>query len=88
MVQHSPEIAEGRDGLAAWLQSSSSGDYEMLFRLIGEGNFVVTYGKRHAAGKEHAVFDLYRLEGGLIVEHWDVVEEILPRDQWGNSGKF
>ena len=35
-----------------------------------------------------AVIDLYRVEAGRIVEHWDVMEEILPRDQWVNSGKF
>ncbi len=88
LVQHSPSIAAGRAGLRAWLDSDASGHYEMLFLLIGQGNLVATLGKRHAGGKDYAVVDLYRLERGLIVEHWDVVEEILERDQWGNSGKF
>ena len=35
-----------------------------------------------------AVMDLFRVADGLIVEHWDVMEEILPEDQWVNSGKF
>ena len=88
LVQHSPTIAAGRDGLASWLTSEESGDYEMLFRLVGQGNFVATLGKRHAAGADHAVTNLYRVEDGRIVEHWDAGEEIAPREHWGNSGKF
>ena len=88
LIQHSPAMADGRQGLEAWLACGEGGDYEMLFRLIGQGNFVVTLGKRHRSGQDLAVFDIYRLQDGLLVEHWDTVEEILPRDQWGNSGKF
>jgi predicted SnoaL-like aldol condensation-catalyzing enzyme len=88
LIQHAPTIAAGRSGLAAWLQSADTGNYEMLFKLIGQGDFAVTYGKRHANGKDFAVFDLYRVAGGKIVEHWENAEEIGPRESWGNSGKF
>lgn len=88
LVQHAPKVGAGRDGLEAWLSSDSAGAYEMLFQLIGQGDFVVTYGKRHAGGKDIAVFDLYRVADGKIVEHWMNEEEISPRDAWGNSGKF
>ena len=40
------------------------------------------------AGADMAVIDLFRVENGLIVEHWDVMEEIPPVDEWVNSGKF
>ncbi|APX13491.1 nuclear transport factor 2 family protein [Tateyamaria omphalii] len=88
VVQHAPTIGAGRDGLAAWLASNDAGCYEMLFQLIGQGDFVVTYGKRRAQGKDIAVFDLYRVAGGKIVEHWMNAEDISPRADWGNSGKF
>lgn len=88
VVQRAPTIAAGQEGLAAWLSSEEAGSYEMLFRLLGQGDLVVTYGKRHAAGKDIAVFDLYRVAGGKIVEHWMNEEEIGPRESWGNSGKF
>ncbi|MBX2804775.1 MAG: hypothetical protein KTR19_02290 [Hyphomicrobiales bacterium] len=88
LIQHSPTIAAGRAGLTAWLGSEEAGAYEMLFKLVGEGDFVVTYGKRHAGGKDIAVFNIYRLANGLIVEHWENAEEIGPRESWGNSGKF
>ena len=88
LIQHGPTIAAGRDGLAKWLASDECGDYDMLFQLIGQGDFVMTYGKRFAKGSEIAVFDLYRLANEKIVEHWMNEEEISPRESWGNSGKF
>lgn len=87
MIQRAPTIGAGREGLAQWL-ASEAGAYEMLFHMIAQGDFVMTYGKRHAAGKDIAVFDVYRVAGGMIVEHWMNEEEIGPRDAWGNSGKF
>lgn len=88
LIQHAPIIGAGRDGLAAWLTSDEAGSYEMLFQIMGQGDFVVTYGKRHALGQDIAVFNLYRVAGGKIVEHWMNEEEISPREVWGNSGKF
>ncbi len=88
LIQHTPNIGPGRNGLVAWLTSSEGGQFEMLFQTLGQGDFVMTYGKRHAKGKDIAVFDLYRLSAGKIVEHWMNEEEISPRDQWGNTGKF
>jgi len=88
IVQHARTIGAGHDGMADWLTSDAAGDYEMMFQLIGQGDFAVTYGKRHASGKDIAVFDLYRMAHGKIVEHWMNEEEISPRETWGNSGKF
>lgn len=88
LIQHAPTIGAGRSGLEAWLSSDEAGAYEMLFKLIGQGDFVVTYGKRHARGHDIAVFDLYRVADGQIVEHWMNEEVIGPRETWGNSGKF
>lgn len=88
VMQRAPNVAAGLSGYSEWLQSDDAGSYEMLFNLIGQGDFVVTYGKRHAKGKDIAVFDLYRVGGGKIVEHWTNEEEISPREAWGNSGKF
>lgn len=88
LIQHSDVIDAGSSGFKAWHVSPDCGDYEMLFNLIGQGDFVMTYGKRHAQGKDIAVFDLFRLEDQMIVEHWMNQEEISPREAWGNSGKF
>ena len=88
LIQRAADIAPGRTGLNDWLGSDSFGQYEMLFKLIGQGDHVVTYGKRHANGDDVAVFNIYRVENGKIAEHWMNEEVISPREAWGNSGKF
>lgn len=88
LIERGAQIGPGRAGLAAWIASSAAGVYEMLFQLIGQGDFVMTYGKRHRDDKDVAVFDIYRLSDGKIVEHWMNDEEISPRETWANSGKF
>ncbi|GAA6181600.1 nuclear transport factor 2 family protein [Shimia sp. NS0008-38b] len=88
IIQHSATIAAGHVGFESWLRSDEAGSYEMMFQLVGQGDFVATYGKRYARGKDIAVFDLYRVAHGKIVEHWMNEEEISPREAWGNSGKF
>ena len=40
-------------------------------------------------GLASAYYDLFRLEDGKIVEHWDVVQTIPPVEDWANSnGKW
>jgi predicted SnoaL-like aldol condensation-catalyzing enzyme len=40
-------------------------------------------------GRPTAFYDLFRLEAGKLVEHWDTIETIPAREQWKNAnGKF
>jgi predicted SnoaL-like aldol condensation-catalyzing enzyme len=63
--------------------------YDRIHQVLGEGNFVLvvsegTFGARHSS-----FYDLFRVENGRIAEHWDTIEEILPKEQWQNAnGKF
>lgn len=90
--QHNPQVADGLDGFGQFLRElHERGEamvYRTLHRIIAQGNFVVTLCEMELSGVPVAVFDIWRLEGGLIVEHWDNMEPIPPRDQWVNSGKF
>lgn len=86
LIQHAPGIAAGQDGLRAWSASEDAGRYEFLFNLMGQGDFVMTYSKRVVRGEDVAVFDVYRVSGGKIVEHWMNEEVIGPQESWGNSG--
>lgn len=88
VIQRAASIGTGLVGMADWLCSDAFGSFEFLFQLVGQGDFVATYSKRHAGGTDIAVFDIYRVAGGKIVEHWMNEEAIGPRESWGNSGKF
>lgn len=91
-IQHNPQVDDGLEGFGAFAAELAKQDKTMcyldVFKLIGQGNFVVSYCKMSLGDEEYAVFDIFRLENGLIVEHWDNMEVIPPQDQWNNSGKF
>ena len=41
------------------------------------------------AGVHSALYDLFRVSGGKLAEHWDTIEKIAPRSEWKNdNGKF
>jgi|GEM_PF-137679 len=62
--------------------------YQEVVLLVGRGNFVATLCRTTRDGVEYAQVDLFRLADGKVVEHWDAIEPVPPKDQWVNSGKF
>ncbi|MEV6315406.1 nuclear transport factor 2 family protein [Streptomyces sp. NPDC051776] len=91
-VQHSPQVADGIEGftdfMAGLAAEGKAMTYGKVHRLIGQGNFVVTLSEVDLAGTAMAVFDIFRLENGLIVEHWDSAEPVPTAAEAKNSGKF
>ena len=62
--------------------------YDFVFKVLGQGNYVVSYSQVTIAGTAYAMFDIFRLEDGKIAEHW-VNKEVMPkRSELTNSGKF
>lgn len=45
--------------------------YREIHRVIGDGNFVFTLSEGSVQGVEVAHYDLFRVDSGRIVEHWD-----------------
>ena len=66
----------------------SVGAYDQIFKIIGQGNFVVVYGRVFREGQEIARFDIFRLQNGQIVELWVNQEPVPPKQEWVNGGKF
>lgn len=92
-IQHNTDIADGLSGLAAALEEMAKQGVSMIYSknhvVLGEGNFVLSVSEGSFAGEPTSFYDLFRVEHGKIVEHWDVIETILPRDEWKNvNGKF
>lgn len=92
-IQHNPAIADGLSGLGAALEAMAKQGVAMVYsrvhKVLGEGNFVLAISEGSFAGKAVTFYDLFRVEGGKITEHWDVVELMLPADQHQNqNGKF
>ena len=92
-TEHNPRFGDGLVDLRATLSQSSTSDclfkYEKCHRLLAEGNFVLSVCEGYTNQKLSSFFDLYRLQDGKIVEHWDTTEVIPPRSEWkNNNGKF
>ena len=91
-VQHNPDAPDGLDGLVGLIEAGrDTGEtlyYERVHRLAGQGNFVVALSHQVWNGIDYAAFDLFRLDGGLVVEHWDAVEPLPYAAELVNSGKF
>jgi len=84
-LQHNPAVADGLAGLQAAGPLLARFNYRKVHKVLGEGNFVLAMSEILFDGKEAAVYDLFRLEGGKVVEHWDVLELVPPRSEWRNA---
>lgn len=89
-IQHSPTIPDGEEGFIASIEAVSSPNfvYETK-RVIAQGDHVVlhNYMSLSGEGPGFAVMDIFRLEGGKIVEHWDVIQPI-PEDPANDNTMF
>jgi predicted SnoaL-like aldol condensation-catalyzing enzyme len=96
LVQHDPTTADGAAALRAALEATSDQQpagpalsYQRLHRVLAEGSFVLAVSEGTLAGVHSALYDLYRVADGQLVEHWNTVESIAPRSEWRNdNGKF
>nr|WP_231870155.1 nuclear transport factor 2 family protein [Grimontia celer] len=92
-LQHNPMVADGLAGLGAALQALAEQGMPMSYtknhKILGQGNFVLTISEGTFLNEHVAFYDLFRVDNGKIVEHWDVIETIPPRSEWKNdNGKF
>lgn len=92
-IQHNPNIPDKVSGLGATLQALAeqgiSIKYNKIHQVLGQGNFVLVVSEGYFGNDYDAFYDLFRVENGKIAEHWDVIEKILPKEQWkNNNGKF
>jgi predicted SnoaL-like aldol condensation-catalyzing enzyme len=64
--------------------------YVKTHKTIAEGNFVLVQGEGRIGDTQVLeIYDLFRLDRGKIVEHWDVLQPLAPEAQWANpNGPF
>lgn len=93
-TEHNPRIADGPSALRSALAEPTSTDsvtieYDRIHRLLAEGSFVLCVSEGSFNEVHSSFYDLFRVAGGKIVEHWDTTEAIAPRAEWKNdNGKF
>lgn len=78
-IQHNPFAPDGKAALAANFNGQATGITVANHRIFSDGNFVIThttYGGTWNSGKPQIAFDVFRFENGLIVEHWDNLQNV------------
>ena len=79
-IQHNPTILDGREAAIEMLEpkfSNPEASFDIK-RIIVDGDLAVIHlhGKMNKTTLGGAVADIFRLENGKIVEHWDVLQPV------------
>jgi predicted SnoaL-like aldol condensation-catalyzing enzyme len=76
--QHNPMIPDGPSVIANMIPTLTNLTYEPGM-AVADGNLVMVHGRYTGWGPKPLVaVDIFRLEDGKVVEHWDVVQEEVP----------
>lgn len=90
-VQHSPELADGLQGLMDLVASFDRlyRNYSLeIKRLFADADYTIAHCHyRFGDGDPHgkAIVEIFRFEHGLMVEHWDVIQPVPETETAGNA---
>ena len=82
-IQHSAHIPPGRDGLFNLIKASPPSLRYEHGLIMAEGDFVIVHGRYSNTGLpvNWIVADIVRIENGILVEHWDVIQDEATKKQ-------
>ena len=82
-IQHSAHIAHGREGLFNLIKSIPSTLRYEPGVILAEGDFVIVHGRFSNFGLpvNWIAADILRIKDGILVEHWDVIQDEATRKQ-------
>ena len=91
-TQHNPTAPDGPEGLKgflAFLKSKFPGSHSEIKRVFADGDYVIlhVHAIREPGTRGRAIVDIFKLENGKIVEHWDVAQDV-PEKAANNNGMF
>ena len=91
-TQHNPGAADGPEGLKgfiAFLKDKFPNNRSEIKRIFADGDYVIVHvhAVREPGTRGNAIIDIFKLDNGKIVEHWDVVQPI-PEKPANTNGMF
>ena len=91
-IQHNPNAPDGADGLMGlikFLKEKAPGRLTSIKRVLADGDLVMLHVHSKSTPDERgtAIVDIFRLENGKIVEHWDVMQPV-PETAKNNNTMF
>jgi predicted SnoaL-like aldol condensation-catalyzing enzyme len=91
-TQHNPNAADGPEGLHKFidfLREKFPNSHSEIKQTFADGDYVIlhVHAVREPGTRGNAIIDIFKLENGKIVEHWDVVQPI-PEQAANANGMF
>ena len=91
-IQHNPGAADGLEGFkqfVTFLREKYPQSHSEIKQMFADGNYVILHvlAVREPGTRGNAIVDIFRLQDGKIVEHWDVAQPI-PEHSANNNGMF
>ena len=82
-IQHSAHIETGREGLFNLIKSLPPTLKYESGTIVAEGDFVIVQGRFSDFGlpANWIAADIVRIEDGILVEHWDVIQDEATKEQ-------
>jgi predicted SnoaL-like aldol condensation-catalyzing enzyme len=82
-IQHSAHIAPGREGLFSLIKSIPATLKYEPGMIIAEGDLVIVHGRFSGFGApvNWIAADILRIQNGVLVEHWDVIQDEATEEQ-------
>jgi len=82
-IQHSAHIEPGREGLFNLVKSIPATLRYEPGTIVAEGDFVIVHGRFSGFGApvNWIVADILRIQNGILVEHWDVIQDEATEEQ-------
>jgi predicted SnoaL-like aldol condensation-catalyzing enzyme len=89
-IQHNPLAEDGAEGLKKfieWRKQKFPNAKSVVKRAFADGDFVIlhVHSVREPGERGVAIVDIFRLENGKVVEHWDVIQPIPEKAANGNG---
>ena len=82
-IQHSAHIEPGREGLFNLIKTMPPKFKYEPGTIVAEGDFVIVHGRFSDFGEpvNWISADIVRIKDGLLVEHWDVIQDEVTREE-------
>jgi predicted SnoaL-like aldol condensation-catalyzing enzyme len=86
MIQHNPGMPNGLEVLRGFVSNPDPNPKYEAGLAMESGDLVMVHGRYTGwNGKNMIAVDIFRLENGKVVEHWDVMQEEVPADKAANG---
>ena len=82
-IQHSAHIAPGREGLFNLIKNIPPTLKYEPGTILAEGDLVIVHGRFSGFGApvNWIAADIVRIQNGILVEHWDVIQDEATEEQ-------